>query len=87
MIFKDEIQRVGDAAGLKGEFLVDYGTDHIIGVLNGRGRAAEMLKIAAEYIKEHCPDMTVEYDETICDGYCVADDCLDAADGISPEVT
>lgn len=38
-------------------------------------RAEEMLQIAANYIREHCPDGTIHYDETECDGYCVADDC------------
>ncbi len=46
-------------------------------------RAAEMLKIAAEYIRENWPDATVFYDESDCDGYCVADDCETAAEMIS----
>jgi hypothetical protein len=29
-MFTDEIQRIGDALGLQGKFLVDYGFDHII---------------------------------------------------------
>lgn len=43
-------------------------------------RAAEMLRIAAEYIKQHCPDGDIFYDEADCDGYCVAADCEIAAD-------
>jgi len=31
------------------------------------------------FIRGHCPEMTIEYDETTCDGYCVADDCETAA--------
>ncbi len=48
-------------------------------------RAAEMLKIAAEYIRENWPDATVFYDEAECDGYCVADDCETAAEMIWEE--
>ena len=85
-LFKDEIQRVGDAAGLEGEFLVHYGTDNIIEAINGNrldiDRAIEMLNIAAEYIRTHWPDGTVFYDETDCDGYCVADDCKTAAESL-----
>ena len=45
-------------------------------------RAKEMLRIAAEYIRHHYPDGDWLYDETTCDGYCVADDCESAADGL-----
>ena len=40
-----------------------------------------MLKIAAEYIREHCPDGDIYYDDAECDGYCVADDCISASGG------
>jgi len=43
-------------------------------------RASTMLRIAAEYIRTHCPDDEITYDGTTCDGYCVADDCVSAAD-------
>lgn len=42
-------------------------------------RATLMLRIAAEFIREHCPDQTIFYDGTECDGYCVAADCDNAA--------
>ena len=42
-------------------------------------RAIEMLNIAADYIRANCPEGTIEYDKTTCDGYCVADDCETAA--------
>ena len=38
-------------------------------------RAIEMLKVAAAYIRKYCPDKSIYYDEAMCDGYCVADDC------------
>ena len=34
-----------------------------------------MLMVAAEYIREHCPEGMIFYDDADCDGYCVADDC------------
>ena len=45
-------------------------------------RAREMLKVAAKYIRDYYPDGTIHYDENDCDGYCVADDCESAADGL-----
>jgi len=30
LLFQDEIQEIGDAIGLEGKFLVDWGTDNII---------------------------------------------------------
>jgi hypothetical protein len=41
-------------------------------------RAEYVMRVAAAYIRQHCPDMTIEYDGTSCDGYCIADD-LDSA--------
>lgn len=82
-MFNEEIQKVGDAIGLKGKFLVDWGFDHIATAFTQRNfdieRAVEMLNIAAKYIREQYPDGTVFYDDTDCDGYCVADDCEIAA--------
>jgi hypothetical protein len=46
-------------------------------------RAIEMLTIAASYIREHCPEMVVFYDEVECDGGCVADDCESVADDLA----
>lgn len=42
-------------------------------------RAIEMLEVAAKYIDEHCPYDFIFYDDTDCDGYCVAEDCRIAA--------
>jgi hypothetical protein len=42
-------------------------------------RAIEMLEVAAKYIDEHCPHDFIFYDDTDCDGYCVAEDCRIAA--------
>tara|TARA_R110000764_G_scaffold215303_1_gene302013 strand:- start:596 stop:757 length:162 start_codon:yes stop_codon:yes gene_type:complete len=42
-------------------------------------RAILMLEIAADYIEDNCPEETIFYDETDCDGYCVAEDCKIAA--------
>lgn len=44
--------------------------------------AIEMLSVAARYIRDHCPDGLVYYNDADCDGYCVADDCEVAADEI-----
>ena len=40
-----------------------------------------MLKVAAEYIREHYPDGDIFYDDARCDGYCLADDCISASGG------
>lgn len=45
-----------------------------------KARACEMLKVAAEYIRDTWPDGIAHYDGTDCDGYCVADDCESAAE-------
>jgi hypothetical protein len=42
-------------------------------------RAVEMLRIAAQYIRDNDPDGAIWYDDAMCDGYCVADDCESAA--------
>lgn len=46
----------------------------------GESRQSFMLRVAAEYIKQHYPDGMIYYDESDCDGYCVADDCLNVSD-------
>lgn len=48
-------------------------------------RAIEMLRIAAKYIRDYYPDGIIHYDEAECDGYCVADDCESAADGLADQ--
>jgi hypothetical protein len=46
-------------------------------------RAVEMLRLASEMIREHCPEAEAFYDETDCDGLCVADDCEFIADDLA----
>lgn len=48
-------------------------------------RARDMLKVAAEYIRNHYPDGMAFYDEADCDGYCVADDCESSAEMIDKD--
>lgn len=50
-------------------------------------RAHDMLRIAAEYIRDNWPDATINYDDAECDGYCVADDCESAAEMIGFQVS
>lgn len=45
-------------------------------------RAIEMLRVAARFIRQHAPDRTIAYDETECDGNCLAEDCEFAADDL-----
>jgi hypothetical protein len=33
-----------------------------------------MLRVAAAFIEENCPDRLIDYDETTCDGSCLAED-------------
>ena len=48
-------------------------------------RAIEILRIAAKFIDKNCPDGVIFYDETDCDGICLADDCRGAADLLEVE--
>jgi len=48
----------------------------------GENRAHYMMRVASAYIREHCPDMTIDYDETTCDGSCIADDLDSSLDDI-----
>lgn len=48
-------------------------------------RAIEMLEVAAKYIRIHCPDREIFYDDAECDGSCVADDCEIAAEALTRE--
>lgn len=45
-------------------------------------RAAEMLRIAASFLREFDPEGTAFYDGADCDAFCIADDCEAAADDI-----
>ena len=45
-------------------------------------RAIEMLEVAANLIEQYAPESLAHYDGADCDGLCVADDCLDAADDL-----
>jgi hypothetical protein len=49
----------------------------------GVERAAQMLKIAACIIREHCPEATYGYDGVRCDGICIADDCEASAETLT----
>jgi hypothetical protein len=48
-------------------------------------RAIEMLDIAAMLIRDNCGDAYIHYGEADFDGYCVADDCESAAEGLRHE--
>ncbi len=44
-------------------------------------RAIVMLEVVVRYLEENpVQEYTVHYDETNCDGYCLADDCRVAAE-------
>ena len=45
-------------------------------------RAAEMLLVAATFLRSEEPGGTVFYDGAACDAFCIADDCEAAADDI-----
>jgi hypothetical protein len=49
-------------------------------------RAQMLLRLAAEFIREHAPVEMVRYDNADCDGYCLADDCEAAADALDEEL-
>lgn len=36
-------------------------------------RAAYLMRVAAEYIG-NCPENQIDYDDTTCDGYCLAEE-------------
>ena len=47
-------------------------------------RAIKMLSIASKYIDDNCDlDETIFYDQADCDGYCVVEDCVVAAEELS----
>ena len=53
MMFKDGIQEIGDVMGLKGRFLIDWGTDDLIKTFKEQtelcNRAEKMLRLLYEY--------------------------------------
>ena len=51
----------------------------------GESRAHYMLRVAAAFIREHCPEGVIIFDEAECDGYCVANDCESAASELPVE--
>lgn len=44
-------------------------------------RTKYLLRVAAEYIEEN-PEHTIDYDETTCDGYCLAEELIIASQSI-----
>ena len=76
----NSIDRDGDCNSTPEEALAEFQSQHLWD--NSSARAVLMLRVAANYISKHCPDMTWVYDEVICNGYCVANDCLAAADAL-----
>jgi len=51
----------------------DYGDSSMITQLPEESRLMYLVRVASEYIGEY-PSGTVDYDETTCDGYCLAED-------------
>ena len=47
--------------------------------LPGEDRRNYLLRVASWYILHTNPERRVDYDQAICDGYCLAEDCLVAA--------
>jgi hypothetical protein len=44
-------------------------------------RAVLMLRVVTEYMRKHpVRDYEITYDEAVCDGYCLTDDCETAAE-------
>jgi hypothetical protein len=48
-------------------------------ISSGVARAIELMRLAADILREHAPDAEVFYDEADCDGSCLADDLTLAA--------
>lgn len=46
-------------------------------------RAIEILKVASDFIRENASSAIVHYDDADCDGYCLADDCMSAVEGLN----
>jgi len=51
----------------------------------GETRAAYLMRVAAAYIRRHCPGEEIDFDGTTCDGYCLADDLDAERSGMSDE--
>lgn len=49
-------------------------------------RAVEMLRIAADVIRNQNPGAHYKYDGADCDGYCIADDCESAAEDLTAAI-
>lgn len=47
-------------------------------------RAAYLMRVAAEYINKY-PDFEIDYDDTTCDGYCLAEELAVMADSMPAE--
>lgn len=46
-------------------------------------RTVELLRLAARYIRDNADcEQLIEYDDTDCDGICLADDCESQAETI-----
>jgi hypothetical protein len=85
MMFKNEIQKIAEALGIEGDFLVDFGFDQIMNCIATNNdvinRADVMLNVASRFIRENrLEEYEIFYDGAMCDGNCVADECLFAAD-------
>ncbi len=48
---------------------------------DNESRTRYLLRVASEYIKE-TPEKTIDYDETTCDGYCLSEELMIAAQSI-----
>ena len=54
--------------------------DCVVSLRDNESRQSYLCRVAAAYIREYCPDGVAEFDEAVCDGYCLADDLESAAD-------
>lgn len=48
--------------------------EEMINQMDGESRASYLMRVAAVFIRQHASDYTIDYDETTCDGYCLADE-------------
>jgi len=84
------MKRIAAALGISGDFLVDFGYETIIRKIEdderNKDRAFLMLNVAARYIRDNdLEEYEIFYDDAMCDGTCVADECEDAAMMLMPE--
>ena len=69
--FRDEIQRIGDAATLEGKFMVDWGINNIVAMLEEGKHDRELLKsvrillkeIGEEYLNQSMLDLSYYADD------------------------